>query len=96
MLEVGRKDKLNVSERLCPLCIVPNIETEYHFCIECPFYYDLRRTLLPENCLINPCQNTFCNLLISCNPTIINNLAKFVFLAFKKRAKFLNIAPYTC
>ena len=44
MLGYGRKVNIKQHERVCPLCIVLTIETEYHFCTECSFNGDLNNT----------------------------------------------------
>ena len=48
-VEAGRWHKLNkipYNERKCQLC--NTLEDEFHFLLECPLYYDLRKALIDK------------------------------------------------
>ena len=87
MIEYGRRLQLERKDRLCPFCVIPTIESELHFCLECPFYEDLRSCLIQEFYYTFPSINKLNLLFTSRNTVVIRNLAKFVFLAMKKREK---------
>ncbi len=81
MIESGRYCNLSRQERLCPFCVVQNIESEEHFILYCPFYTELRRNILPRTDDVK---------LFFRSGNNLKCLAKYVFLAFKKRERFLS------
>lgn len=48
MTEKGIKIGIARNERLCPLCVIPVIESQYPCCLVCPFYHDLRGNIVPK------------------------------------------------
>ena len=103
MVSQGRRLGIPKSERFCPLCIIPIVETEYHVCLVCPFYKDLRRNFIPRFYYTFPSEYKCELLFTSTNDVLINNLARFVFFALKLRNKQLSIhwiiffcIKYTC
>ena len=89
--EHGRHLNLAREERLCPLCVIPVVESEYHFCLECPFYQDLRSTLIPHFYYVNPSENKLASLFRTQSSTVINSLAKYIFLSMKKRMRYFSV-----
>ena len=54
MIEQGRYKKLDITERICPLCKY-DIEDEYHFTIECKKLEILRSSLFDKLIDVFPC-----------------------------------------
>lgn len=91
-IETGRHSNTPREERYCKYCEsnnIKNIETEFHFIMECKLYVELRKELLPENLYKNPCINNFINLMSSNNSVTLKQLTKFVYEAFIVREMFL-------
>ena len=74
------------SERICLYCNTNNVENEFHFCLICPFYTDLRVKFIPRYVCTTPSTNKFVKLLQSENESFIRNLAKFIFYSTMKRS----------
>ena len=47
-VEVGRYRDIPLSERLCKLCTLNNVECEYHLLLECPLYAEQRSILFQK------------------------------------------------
>lgn len=85
-LRIEDDRKLNVPrhQRLCRYCDLGLIEDEYHFCLVCPLYDDLRRKYLPLYCYNNHSPIKFIQLMQS-NNQCISQVGQYVFYAFKRR-----------
>ena len=63
------------------------LENEYHFILVCPYYRELRNTILPKYYCKWPTRQKFVQLL-KCQSTIVmSKLAKFTYKAFIYRQK---------
>ena len=89
MIESGRHLGLKRDDRLCPFCIIPSVENEFHFCLVCPFYTQLRTDILPRYYNLLPSELKLIQLFESTNEHVVNSLARDLFFAMKKRNKFL-------
>jgi len=88
MIEMGRMYNIDRNSRFCPFCIVLIIESEFHFCLECPFYASLRKSILPMYYCLNPSQQKLKMLFNSSHTSLLTSLGKYIFLALKKRDKY--------
>jgi len=64
--------------RLCNYCTMNMIENEYHFLLVCPFYQDLRRTLLPNYYCSWPNTDKFIALITTNNSTLLKQLSSYL------------------
>ena len=75
-VEAGRchkPNKLPYNERKCQLC--NTLEDEFHFLLECPLNYDLRKSLIDKYYWKHPNMITFIDLLRSENENTLRKLA---------------------
>ena len=75
-VEAGRchkPNKLPYNERKCQLC--NTLEDEFHFLLECPLNYDLRKSLIDKYYWKQPNMITFIDLLRSENENTLRKLA---------------------
>ena len=84
-IEDGRYRNIERRQRKCTFCNINVIEDEYHFVLVCPLYRELRKALLPHFYYTWPTITKFKLLMKTTKPRTIKKLAKFVYLAFKKR-----------
>ena len=84
-IESGRIQKLPRANRLCVLCELNQVETEFHFCLVCPLYCNLREKFIPESYYKIPTLLKFTRLLTSENPHTLVNLSKYLFYSFRLR-----------
>lgn len=84
-IERGRYANIEVENRKCLNCNLNAIETEYHFLLVCPKYRELRRTLFKPYYCHWPTLQKFETLMICKSKKTLNNLAKFIYLAFQMR-----------
>ena len=85
-IEMGRWHKPNViprNERKCQLC--NTLEDEFHFLLECPLYFELRKTYINRYFWHNPNIPKYIELLTSENINIIRRLSCFVYKGFTIR-----------
>ena len=61
MIERGRWEKLDVTERKCRLCDV--VEDEYHCLVECPLFAEQRRNCLTKRLRVKPSMFDFINFM---------------------------------
>ena len=73
-IEKGRHKKIPREERLCPLCLSGEIETEEHFLIKCNYFVNLRAQYI-QNCTL---EGLFRN-------SKLENLGRYLITAFEKR-----------
>ena len=75
-VEAGRwhqPNKIPYNERKCQLC--NTLEDEFHFLLECPLYYDLRKSLIDKYYWKHPNMIKFIDLLKSENENTLRKLA---------------------
>jgi hypothetical protein len=84
-IETGRHRNIPVENRICTSCQMNLIENEYHFLLICPKYYNLRKQFFSPYYCHWPTLQKFETLLSSKNPKVLNNLAKYIYFAFKER-----------
>lgn len=84
-IEEGRFRNIERSNRKCMYCNMNVVEDEYHFVLICPFYRDERKECLPKYYCHWPTLQTFQRLLTSDQTSIICKLAKYIYIANKKR-----------
>ena len=73
-IEKGRYNRIRREDRLCKLCNLNQIETEYHFLLICPFYRDLRLQYIKRYYQTWPNLKKIENLMISKNKQTIISL----------------------
>lgn len=84
-IEEGRFRNIDKQDRKCIYCRMNVIENEYHFVLVCPFYRELRMSILPNYFCSWPSIVKF-KQLMKCNQTgLTKRLARFVYLAYCKR-----------
>ena len=84
-IEEGRRQNIDVRDRICKFCNLGDIEDEYHFLLVCPFYEVLRQDFLPLYCQTEPNIQKLTRILQTKNTTTLLNLCKFIYKAFSKR-----------
>ena len=90
MIEKGRALGIPREERLCPLCIIPTIESEYHFMLICEFYKEMRSRFLPEYFIEKPSIQKLYLLFNTSSAFVLNNLARYIYFAMKLRTERLS------
>ena len=88
MIETGRFNGIDSSNRLCKLCNQHVVETEYHFLLCCTKYTEVRNKYLGHQSW--PTLNKFNALLGSDKKSIMYKIAKFLKEAFDIRNNALN------
>lgn len=89
-IEIGRYTNTPLNDRVCTLCNMNQIESEYHFLLVCPKYRDLRVKFFKPYYCHWPNINKFENIMNSNHRTTIYNLSKFIFFATQRRHSLLN------
>ena len=84
-IEEGRFRNIDRAQRKCNMCNLGCIENEYHFLLICPFYRDLRISILPRYYNNWPTQQKFLNLMKSSQTSVLKKLAKYVYMATARR-----------
>lgn len=84
-IEKGRHENTPRENRKCRNCPLNLIETEYHFLLVCPKYYNLRRKFLKPYFCRWPTLQKYETLLSSTNVKSLNNLASYLYYAFNER-----------
>ena len=84
-IERGRYENIARIDRICVFCNSNFVESEYHFLLACPFYRELRQRFLKPYYGHWPTLQKFDDLMCKSNKTVILNLAKFIYFAFKSR-----------
>ena len=88
-IETGRVQNIDRQDRLCRLCNINRIESEYHFLCVCPKYCELRSKYLNIHWFTIA---KFNRIMSSKKRKIQLNTAKFIKRAFDLRNIFLNNA----
>ena len=86
-IETGRYLNIPRSERICTHCNMNVIESEYHFLLVCPKYYEIRKRYLKKYYCHWPSILKFNALMSSISTKTINSLSKYVFVAMKHRER---------
>jgi hypothetical protein len=84
-IEEGRFRNIARQNRICHKCNSNQVESEYHFLLVCPYYYELRLKTLPKYFITWPTIYKFKNIMKSKSISIMKKLAKFIYLATEKR-----------
>ena len=84
-IEEGRRQNVDVKERICTFCNSSEIEDEYHFVLVCPFYRDLREEYLPDDFQKNANVFKFIRLMKTKQSDLLFKLCKFVYNALCRR-----------
>ena len=86
-VESGRHGRIRIprNERFCIYCDMNCIEDEYHFIIECPFYYSLRKKYIEKKYYVRPSMFKFISLMKSVEYNTIQKVCTFIKFAFNKR-----------
>ena len=88
-IERGRYEGIPRDERLCNVCNMNAVETEYHFLLVCPRYTDLRRKFLKPYFCHWPSINKFNTLLMGSSKPAMIKTAKFIYYASQLRQETL-------
>jgi len=91
LIETGRHQNIVRDQRKCVLCNLNDIEDEYHFVIKCPYYADIRNTLIPKYYRSRPSMFKFIELLNCSNKIVLRKLAIFCLKCFKLREDVLYV-----
>ena len=83
-IERGRYRDENRERRLCNLCNLKQVESEYHFLLICPFYAALRQSYL------GPSMLKFINIMDCSSRNFIIRLSKYVYFAMSRRSDAIN------
>jgi hypothetical protein len=90
-IEIGRRNNTTREERVCKVCMQNSniyvIEDEFHMLCVCPLYSELRDAYGIK------CRDmvSSCSMLASQNENCVNNLAAFIYNAFKLRNTYLQV-----
>ena len=87
-IERGRYRDENRELRLCNLCNLKQVESEYHFLLICPFYAALRQSYL--GCTPWPSMLKFINTMDCSSRNFIMRLSKYVYFAMSRRSDAIN------
>ena len=97
-IESGRYIGLNREQRLCKFCRNA-MEDEYHFVFICKEYHELRNQYIPQKYVRQPNMHKFTMIMATAKDNLIQNLASYIYHAFKKRKEKLQsvgICCYSC
>ena len=88
-IETGRWHKPQIiprNERKCQICNM--LEDEFHFLLECSLYMDLRKKYIKHYYWRRPSIPKFKELLQLENPSLVKQLATFVYKGFQRRNEY--------
>ena len=88
-IEVGRHAGIARTDRTCKPCSL-GVEDEAHFMLYCPVLDWLRQKYLLSKFYVSPNINKFHMLMSTKNETIINDVAKYLYHAFKFRKELID------
>ena len=89
-IEEGRFRNIPQQDRKCIFCPMNVIENEYHFVSVCPCFRDIRNTCLPRYYCHWPSLPKYKQLMSTKKSSLLNKLAKYVYLANKRRDDILS------
>ena len=87
-IETGRYSGIERQNRICEHCNNNFVESEYHFLLICPKYYELRLKYLPR--VAWPTINKYINMMTTKNSKLLYKIAKYITEAFKMRTQTIN------
>lgn len=88
-IERGRHINVPRENRICRLCSMGMVESEYHFLLVCPLYTSLRNELLTRSAW--PSMAKFINIMSSNSSSFQRKLAKFIKSANYLRSQTLSV-----
>ena len=77
-IETGRWQNIPRQDRLCLLCNENCIGDEYHYILECKFFKDMRKQLIPNTYICRPNTLKFSSLFTSVRKPILKKLCSFI------------------
>ena len=86
----GRKFIIPREHRLCTVCNQKKVEDEFHFLLQCPIYDELRRLYIPSFFYNYPTYDKLSLLINTLNKTLLLNLSKFLYHAWRYRSQIVN------
>ena len=86
-IERGRHINVPRENRVCRLCSMSMIESEFHFMVVCPRYNDIRREFLPRTAW--PSITKFIAIMSSYSQIFLLKLSKFIMSANTLRSQAL-------
>ena len=89
LIEKGRYVNTLRHRRLCTMCDRRDIEDEYHFILICPLYRDIRLKYIKTYYYKRPSMLKLVQLLSVQNVKSLNNLAKYLNCATKRRDQLM-------
>jgi hypothetical protein len=90
MIEEGRYRNITRDERICRMCNMNIVESEYHFLLVCPFYRELRTSNLPQYYCSWPSIQKFSSLMKTKQKGLLIRTGKFIYLANLAGENYLN------
>ena len=81
---------VNREQRICTLCVLREIEDDFHFVIKCPTYSAIRSKYISHYCYRRPSVFKYVSLLQSSHFGTLNNLGKYIYFAFALRKQLTN------
>ena len=89
-VEKGRHNGTPYLQRICVFCRNNQIEDEFHFVLQCPFFHDLRIRYIPQRYIKRyPNVEDFYAIMKCKNESVIARLAQYLIVAFQRRADAL-------
>ena len=80
-IEVGRHRNIQRRNRLCQLCELNEVEDEFHFILQCPFYVEIRRKYIKKYYYIRASVFKLIQLLSVQNVKELRNLGRYLYHA---------------
>ena len=89
-VEKGKHSGTPYLQRICVFCRNNQIEDEFHFVLQCPFFHDLRIRYIPQRYIKRyPNVEDFYAIMKCKNESVITRLAQYLIVAFQRRADAL-------
>ena len=86
-IELGRHSNVPRENRLCRLCPMQIVESEYHYLLVCPLYGDIRRQFLTKTAWSSVAK--FLNIMSAQTNSFLKKLSKFIHAANITRSEAL-------
>ena len=83
-------NRVNREQRICTLCVLREIEDDFHFVIKCPAYSAIRSKYISHYFYRRPSVFKYVSLLQSSHFGTLNNLGKYIYFAFALRKQLTN------
>ena len=84
-IEKGRHQNIARQEHVCNNCTMSVLETEYHYLLVCPKFYNLRTKYIKKYYYTWPTLHKLTHLLSSKSNITVQNLSKFIVFANRIR-----------